>query len=119
GDVWRLPVDASFAQASLKLPDGSSEPVPVHEGRAVVLGERAGFYELSAGEQTSTFAANLLDATESTIAPQTRLVVDGKGAGVVEGFHAGVRREVWIYLLLAAALLSVLEWATYHRRVTV
>ncbi len=119
GDVWRLPVASSFAQASLKLPDGTSQSVPVHEGRAVVLGERAGFYELAAGDETSTFAANLLDASESAIAPQDQLVVDGRQAGVVEGFHAGVRREIWIYLLLAAALLSVLEWATYHRRVTV
>jgi hypothetical protein len=119
GEVWRLPVGESSAQASLKLPDGSSESVPVHEGRAVLLGERAGFYELTAGAQTSSFAANLLDASESAIAPQDRLVVDGKDAGVVEGFHVGVRREIWIYLLLAAALLSVLEWATYHRRVTV
>ncbi|HEY4011799.1 MAG TPA: VWA domain-containing protein [Polyangiaceae bacterium] len=119
GDVWRLPVGESFTQASLKLPDGSSESVPVHEGRAVLLGERAGFYELTAGAQTSAFAANLLDASESAIAPQDRLVVDGKEAGLTEGFHAGVRREMWIYLLLAAALLSVLEWATYHRRVTV
>jgi hypothetical protein len=119
GDVWRLPVGESFTQASLKLPDGSSESVPVHEGRAVLLGERAGFYELTAGAQTSAFAANLLDASESAIAPQDRLVVDGKEAGLTEGFHAGVRREMWIYLLLAAALLSVLEWATYHRRMTV
>jgi hypothetical protein len=119
GDVWRLPVGDSFEKAQLRLPDGSSESVPVHEGRAVMIGERAGFYQLSAGAQTSSFAANLLDASESAIAPQDRIVVDGKEAGVIEGFHAGVRREIWIYLLLAAALLSVLEWATYHRRVTV
>jgi hypothetical protein len=30
-----------------------------------------------------------------------------------------VRREIWIYLLLAVALLTALEWATYHRRLTV
>ena len=35
------------------------------------------------------------------------------------GFTLGVRREIWIYLLLAAALLTALEWVTYHRRVTV
>jgi hypothetical protein len=119
GDVWRLPVGASIAQASLKRPDGSSQSVPVHEGRAVLLGEQSGFYELTAGPETTAFSANLLDASESAIGPQDKVVVDGKEAGRVEGFHPGVRREVWIYLLLAAALLSVLEWATYHRRVTV
>jgi hypothetical protein len=119
GEVWRIPVAAGIAQATLKHPDGTTEPVPVHEGRAVLLGQQAGFYELSAGEQTTTFAANLLDAGESAIAPQANLTVDGKTAGEITGFHVGVRREIWIYLLLAAALLTALEWATYHRRMTV
>jgi len=130
GDVWRIPVGGELASASLKLPGGGVTEVPVHEGRAVYLGQHAGFYELSAkpragdghdapGEPTTAFAANLLDADESTIAPADSLVVDGKTAGPLEGFHVGVRREIWIYLLIAAALLTALEWATYHRRVTV
>ena len=36
------------------------------------------------------------------------------------GFHIGVRREMWIYLLLAVArVVDRLEWITYHRRITV
>jgi hypothetical protein len=119
GDVWRIPVAAAASRAVLKRPDGSMTPVPVHEGRAVVLGVDAGFYELTAGEEKTSFAANLLDASESAIAPQERLAVDGKNAGALAGFHFGVRREIWIYLLLAAALLTAIEWATYHRRLTV
>jgi hypothetical protein len=119
GDVWRIPVAGGVTAASIKMPDGTVLPVPVHEGRAVLLGQRAGFYELTAGEQTTQFAANLLDAQESTIAPRDAPVVDGKAAGELAGFHVGVRREIWIYLLLAVALLTALEWATYHRRVTV
>jgi hypothetical protein len=106
--------------------------VPVHEGRAVYLGERAGFYKLSVGAgapgdpsttgstpSVTAFAANLLDADESAIAPVAELTVDGKRAGAVEGFHIGVRREIWIYLLVLAALVTAIEWATYHRRLTV
>jgi von Willebrand factor type A domain/Aerotolerance regulator N-terminal len=119
GDIWRLPVGASVREATLKRPDGKTQVVPVHEGRAVLLGDESGFYELTAGNDVTTFAANLLDASESAIAPQGKLVVAGTEAGSVAGFHAGVRREIWIYLLLFAALLSALEWATYHRRVTV
>jgi hypothetical protein len=119
GDVWRIPVASSIAQATLTLPDGTARPVPVHEGRAVLLGVQAGFYELTAGDEKTSFAANLLDAGESAIAPQDKLTVDGKDAGEVAGYHVGVRREIWIYLLLAAALLTAIEWATYHRRVTV
>jgi Ca-activated chloride channel homolog len=119
GEVWRLPVGAAVTHASLKRPDGAVQSVAVHEGRAVLLGEHSGFYELTAGGETTTFAANLLDASESAIAPQDRVLVEGKEAGGVEGFHSGVRREIWIYLLLCAAILSALEWATYHRRLTV
>jgi len=119
GEVWRIPVAGGVAQASVKMPDGSTQSVPVHEGRAVMLGQLAGFYELTAGDQHTTFAANLLDASETAIAPRDAPVVDGKAAGTLAGFHVGVRREIWIYLLLVAALLTALEWATYHRRLTV
>ncbi len=137
GEVWRIPVGVPASMATLKRPDGTTVDVPVHEGRAVYLGDRAGFYDVSAiaiaaatptptasptqpgpGARTS-FAANLLDATESRIAPQETLTVDGKPAGKLEGFHVGVRREVWIYLLVLAILLTAIEWATYHRRITV
>jgi Ca-activated chloride channel homolog len=119
GDVWRIPVAGGVAQATVKMPDGSTQPVPVHEGRAVMLGQQAGFYELTAGDQHTTFAANLLDASETAIAPRDAPVVDGRAAGELASFHVGVRREIWIYLLLVAALLTALEWATYHRRLTV
>lgn len=119
GDIWRLPVGASVKEATVKRPDGRIQVVPVHEGRAVLQGEQAGFYELTAGNDVTTFAANLLDSSESSIAPQEKLTVGGTEAGAVAGFHSGVRREIWIYLLLFAALLSAIEWATYHRRVTV
>lgn len=119
GDVWRIPVAGGVTAATVKMPDGTVLPVPVHEGRAVLLGQKAGFYELTAGEQHTAFAANLLDGAESAIAPKDAPVVDGRAAGEVAGFHIGVRREIWIYLLLAVALLTALEWATYHRRLTV
>jgi len=144
GDVWRVPVVTQTGQARLKVP-GAKDPVlvPVHEGRAVYLGERAGFYELTGAEgapdppggaptekaspppgpaavaTTTSFAANLLDAEESSIEPAKELVIDGKKAGTISGFQIGVRREIWIYLLLAAILLTAIEWMTYHRRITV
>jgi hypothetical protein len=131
GEVWRVPVAHGADRATVKLPDGTTQPAAVHDGRAVLLGERAGFYEIVArrgdapGEtaalpgERSSFAANMLDADESAIAPRAQLVVDGRNAGTVTGYRIGVRRELWVYLLLAAALLTAFEWATYHRRVTI
>jgi hypothetical protein len=147
GDVWRVPVVTQSGQARLTLPGGGELVVPVHEGRAVYLGEHAGFYELAGTEGTdeakregaagdapvakdatgakgdpkavTAFAANLLDAEESSIEAAKELVVDGKKAGTLSGFQIGVRREIWIYLLIAAILLTAIEWITYHRRITV
>ncbi|MFO0736572.1 MAG: VWA domain-containing protein [Labilithrix sp.] len=128
GDVWRVPVVTQSGQAKLKVPNTNELVVPVHEGRAVYLGQHAGFYELTGGDGTeapdapntkAAFAANLLDSDESAIEPAKELVVDGKKAGSLSGFQIGVRREIWIYLLLAAILLTAIEWITYHRRITV
>jgi hypothetical protein len=126
GEVWRIPVAGDITRASLKTPSGETEIVPVREGRAIVMGEHAGFYELTPEAipggppaQTTSFAANLLDSDESAIEPASEITVDGKTAGKLEGFHVGVRREIWIYLLLAALILTAIEWATYHRRITV
>jgi len=142
GDVWRVPVVSQSGQAKLKMPGGGDVLVPVHKGRAVYLGEKAGFYELSGAEgadlslggggapptvpgtgappaTVASFAANLLDADESSIEPAKELVVDGRKAGALSAFQIGVRREIWIYLLLAAILLTAVEWITYHRRITV
>jgi len=47
------------------------------------------------------------------------LLVGTTLSGVPSTFAVGVRREIWIYLLLAALILSSIEWLTYHRRVTV
>jgi hypothetical protein len=96
--------------------------VPVKDGRAVFLGQHAGFYKIATGpsaEESSMFAANLSDPLESSIAPRDKLEVDGRVAGEVGEFKVGVRREMWIYLLMAVLLVTTVEWLTFHRRITV
>jgi hypothetical protein len=119
GDVWHVPVQAGARQATLRGPGNTVETVPVHEGYAVWLGERSGFYELTAGELTTSFAGNMLDAAESAIAPRDFLTAGGTQtqSGVTPRPRA--HREVWTLLLLVALGLTAVEWVTYHRRVTV
>lgn len=129
GLVWNIPAPSAAEQATLELPDGSKRVVPIKDGRAVFLGQHAGFYKLVTGDAAGTsagaspevtmFAANLIDPEESTIKPEPELKVDGRAAGPATEFKIGVRREVWIYLLLAALIVTTIEWLTYHRRVTV
>ncbi|WP_437574424.1 vWA domain-containing protein [Sorangium sp. So ce887] len=123
GAVWHIPASSSAESASLELPDGTKRAVPIQDGRAVFLGQHAGFYTLRVGaagaQEESMFAANLSAPQESAIAPAAELKVDGRGAGAVSEFKIGVRRELWVYLLAAVLLVTAIEWFTYHRRVTV
>lgn len=123
GEVWHIPAPSEARAATLVDPLGLERLVPVKEGRAIYFGDQAGFYELTVGRDgdraTSSFAANLLDSAESQIEPVARLELGGRRAEAPSGFHTGVRRELWLYLLLGAIGLSALEWFTYHRRVTV
>ncbi len=121
GDVWRIPAPSGIKKATLELPDGGTRVVPIKDGRAIFLGQHAGFYKLTTGDdaEVSMFAANLSDPAESAIAPVAELMVGGKKADEVSGFEIGVRRELWVYLLAAVLLVTALEWLSYHRRVTV
>jgi hypothetical protein len=128
GETWHVPVPAGVTTATIVDPDERRRTVPVVDGRAVYAGTRAGFYEIVAGAPTETdspepaaelFAANLGPGDESAIAPADQLAVGDVVASSPTGGKAGVRRELWIYLvLLALAVLSV-EWLSYHRRWTV
>lgn len=120
GSVWQIPASSSAETATLTLPDTTKTTVPIKDGRAVFLGQQAGFYELSTGPgEVSSFAANLVDAAESEIAPAKELIIGKQTAGAVGEFKVGVRREMWIYLLAAVIAVTAIEWLTYHRRVTV
>jgi hypothetical protein len=97
--------------------------VSIKNGRAVFLGQHAGFYKLTTGENgsedASMFAGNLSDPQESSIAPSQELLIGNEKAGEPSGFEIGVRRELWVYFLAAVLLMTALEWLTYHRRLTV
>jgi hypothetical protein len=96
--------------------------VPVKEGRAAYFGNIAGFYRLRSLGSDKTeheFAANVTDPEESHIKPQPKLRIGGKAAKLAVAGTPGVRHRFWAYLLIGVALVSVVEWFTYHRRVTV
>ena len=123
GEVWSMPAPSGAEIAVLQDPSGKRRSIPVKEGRAVYLGDQAGFYKLEVGSEpdpaTTMFAANLADLEESRIEPKQELALGGRPATAVAGFTPGVRREIWIYLLVALIVVSVMEWITYHRRITV
>ena len=119
GTAWRMPVPAGEREATVETPSGRRVRVPVVEGRAVFFGTEAGFHRLHAGASHALVAANLGDPEESACAPRASLSVGGTRASAPLPGRPGLRREWWAALLAAAALIVVIEWATWHRRVTV
>ncbi len=122
GDVWRVSIPGTASRAKLSHPDGRIETVAVHEGRAVLEGTRAGFFSLLLETPDATpilFAANLSDEQETHIAPEGPPKIGDREAVPLSIVRAPVQQAVWVYLLIAAILVTAFEWITYHRRVTV
>ncbi len=121
GEVWHIPAPSELELATLKNPQGEELTVAVKNGYATFFGEEAGFYELLGADEkpVHAFAANLSNLNESHLSPAPQLALGNVNAGAVEGFAKGVRRELWLTLLLLVMAVSLLEWFSYHRRVTV
>lgn len=119
GETWHIPVPSGETVATIVAPDETERQVPVVDGRAIYAGTRAGFYTITAGEHEEVFAANLGPGEEARIEPVEVLEVEGTRAEEPTAGRAGVRRELWIYLVFFAIAVLVLEWFTYHRRWTV
>jgi hypothetical protein len=116
---WRLPAPAA-AELEVKDPSGRVARVPVRDGRATFVGTRVGYYEVSApGGAPRLVAANLASASESHLQVREQLVVGGQTVRAPEPGRAGVSRALWSYLLVVVLLLTLVEWWTYNRRVTV
>jgi hypothetical protein len=123
----RVPLDGvvGASEADVKDPDGSLTRTPVIEGLATFYGSRVGYYELTAKDAGGTvmaqleLAANLASPIESDIAPSTELSLGGKKLMAPEKFAISHSQKLWIYLVLFALGLIVVEWVTYHRRITV
>jgi hypothetical protein len=123
GEPWHLRVPWSTDHVRLIDPKGHATSATVQDGMLTFSGELAGFYkiELPGGtpEQRQLLAANLASPEESKIVPAKELILAGKKSRRLGELSGGGRRELWVYLLAVAVGLSVLEWLTYHRRLTV
>ncbi len=127
GQRERVPLDGvvGATEAEVKAPDGTITKTPVIDGLATFYGTRVGYYDLTAKAPDGkvlasiSLAANLASQSESRIAPSGELTLGGKKLVAPEAFSITHSQKLWIYLLLFATGLIVLEWITYHRRITV
>ena len=104
------PIKVSVAGRSFKV-------APRADGYAVIEPDQSGFYEVAAqeGGAEALFAANVVDAQETTLAPS-----EGGAASAIVHASGRVRDgELFTWLALLAFGLLLMEWLTFHRRKTV
>jgi hypothetical protein len=130
GTRERVPLDGvvGATEADVRGPDGRLTHTPVIDGLATFYGSRVGYYDLAAKAPDGSvlarieLAANLASTEESDIAPSSKLTLGGPGGKQLtepEAFAISHSQKLWIYLIVLAAGLILVEWITYHRRITV
>lgn len=121
GTVWHLQAPDDLDRVVLSTPRGEETVLPVRHGEASYFGETSGFFAVRTadGKPLTRFAANLNDPDESRLDVRAELQLGSVMATPPVGFSPGVRRELWLVLLSVVALVLLVEWFTYHRRITV
>jgi len=130
GSRERVPLDGvvGATEAEVRGPDGKVAKTPVIDGLATFYGTRVGYYDLAAKAPDGSvlarveLAANLASPEESDIAPSEKLTLGGTAGHQLaepEAFEITHSQKLWIYLIVFAAGLILVEWITYHRRITV
>jgi von Willebrand factor type A domain/Aerotolerance regulator N-terminal len=121
GATWSVRVQGAKPgeEATVTGPDHRTVNAPVNDGKVLVHGNLVGLYNVTQGGGQARLAANLADPLESNIKPRPAMILGGRRLEAPTGFGIALRREIWIYLLLAAIGLTLLEWLTYNRRITV
>src|SRR6185503_15518445 len=107
GHTWSVPVDAEekLTEVSIRGPRGHLQ-APVTGGRAKFYGQYVGIYHIDTGSEVLGVAANLADPFESNIKPEPSLTLGGKNLAGPPSFDISVSRQIWIWLVLAALLLT-------------
>jgi len=116
-----VPVDSDDGHDTVQVREPGKKPVtaPVIDGRAEFYGRSVGVYQVTTADASFAVAANLADPQESAIKPSPELILGGKKLAGAPEFKASVTRSIWVWLLMAALGLSLVEWMTYNRRITV
>jgi hypothetical protein len=105
----RLP----FKDATLETEDGKAVVSRTVLNETVFDAEQPGMYIATHDGVRQRVAVNLTSREFSNINDST-----GPAAPAAASRRPPLQREMWFYMALAALALIVIEWFTYHRRVT-
>jgi hypothetical protein len=106
-------VEVPLANAQIRNIDGKIVPSEQQLGVTVFQTGEPGLYAAAQGDQRLHVAVNLANPEFSDV---NRSVFKTDRGAATQRYW--LRRELWFYMLAAAALMIGIEWFTYHRRMT-
>ena len=109
-------VDIPLPNPTITDLEGKEIPGRPLMGKTVFEASEPGLYTAVQGNRRLRVAVNLTDRRISDVNRSTLPRQDTRPTSQVT---AGGTGELWVFLLGAAILLLVLEWWTYHRRITI
>ncbi|HEY2900556.1 MAG TPA: VWA domain-containing protein [Polyangia bacterium] len=125
GQTAHIAIPAGAATLTLTDPTGKARPLIALGDSTDLPIASVGFYRIDGrtrdGHATAPvlFAANLNDAVESDTTPVSTLTLGGRWWPAPDSPRRRPQRPYWAWALMAAAALTLFEWASYHRRWTV
>jgi len=106
-------VDVPLANAQVQTIDGKTVASEQQLGKTIFLANEPGLFAGVRGDTRVHVAVNLANPAFSDV---NRSIFKTDRTAARQQFW--LRRELWFYMLLAAAVLISIEWFTYHRRIT-
>lgn len=110
-------------RVKVRAPDGTEREQPVEDGRIRLRALEPGFFEFTAVDGdavgSAELAVNQTGTAASDLHPRTADLDPAVFAGEAPTPAPVAQGPLWTAIILLAAAIVVIEWATYHRRITV
>jgi hypothetical protein len=114
-------IEVPLAMAAVTDLEGSDVATWPLSNRTVFMADQPGLYTVAQGDRRLRVAVNLASTARTSVNDSgfTSDEITSTASTVLADTEAGPNEELWMALLLLALFLVIVEWVTYHRRLTV
>ena len=114
-------IEVPLAMAAVTDLEGSDVATWPLSNRTVFMADQPGLYTVAPGDRRLRVAVNLASTARTSVNDSgfTSDEITSTASTVLVDTEAGPNEELWMALLLLALFLVIVEWVTYHRRLTV
>ncbi len=114
-------IEVPLAMAAVTDLEGSDVATWPLSNRTVFMADQPGLYTVAQADRRLRVAVNLASTARTSVNDSgfTSDEITSAASTVLAGTEVGPSEELWMAFLLLALFLVVVEWVTYHRRLTV